>query len=112
MKRRGFGENLGYYTGSGYLGGAVVGGGLGFARAAAAPQPAGAQQSRRLLINRLLNSSGQTGRLAGARCLSALLGARLVTVPLLHLASAHPAAAVCWWRFNIGQVQLVAPGLP
>jgi mitochondrial import inner membrane translocase subunit TIM23 len=66
VKRRGFGENLGYYTGSGYVGGAVCGGALGLAQGVMQQHPQGALQSRRLLLNRLLNSSGQTGRLAGA----------------------------------------------
>lgn len=65
VRRRGFGENLGFYTGSGYLGGAVVGGALGLARGVTQSSTQPALQTRRLLINRLLNSSGQTGRLAG-----------------------------------------------
>ena len=74
VRRRGFGENLGFYTGTGYLSGAVTGGALGLAQAtflsggpaAAAPQLA---QTRRLMLNRVLNSSGQTGRTAGALAL-------------------------------------------
>jgi hypothetical protein len=68
VRRRGFGENLGFYTGTGYLGGAVAGGAVGLAQATVL-QPLAAvpplQQTRRLMLNRLLNSAGQTGRLVG-----------------------------------------------
>ena len=74
VRRRGFGENLGFYTGTGYLGGAVAGGALGLAQATFLTQPgqpaAPKLQSRRLMLNRVLNSSGQAGRLAGARHLA------------------------------------------
>lgn len=63
VRRRGFGENLGYYTGLGYLTGAVGGGAVGLAQGISYRE--GTVLSRRLLVNRLLNSSGQTGRLAG-----------------------------------------------
>ena len=70
VRRRGFGENLGFYTGSGYLSGAVVGGVVGLTQATLLGQGAAAAaapplQSRRLLLNKLLNAGGQTGRLAG-----------------------------------------------
>jgi hypothetical protein len=66
VRRRGFATNIGFYTGTGYLGGALAGGSLGLARtlmlpATSSPLP----QSRRLLINRILNSSGHSGRTAG-----------------------------------------------
>ena len=65
VRRRAFGENLGYYTGLGYLTGAVGGGAVGLAHGVS-HKPEGMALSRRLLVNRLLNTSGQTGRLAGA----------------------------------------------
>eukprot|EP00873_Tetraselmis_striata_P006532 jgi/Tetstr1/426796/TSEL_017011.t1 len=62
VRRRGWSENLTYYTGAGYLAGAAVGGGLG---AAAALREPAAGVSRRLALNRFLNASGKTGRTYG-----------------------------------------------
>ena len=71
VRRRGMGENLGFYTGTGYLSGAVAGGALGLAQATFLQKPdvaaAPPLQSRRLMLNRVLNASGQTGRYAGAQ---------------------------------------------
>jgi hypothetical protein len=65
IRRRGFGENLAYYTGAGYLSGAVGGGAVGLAQGIS-NKPEGVPMTRRLLLNRLLNSTGQTGRMVGA----------------------------------------------
>lgn len=64
-KRRSYGENMAYYTGIGYLGGAVAGGSVGLAQSFLHRSDVPPATSRRLMINRLLNSTGQTGRLAG-----------------------------------------------
>lgn len=63
-KRRAFSENIGFYTGVGYLSGAVGGGAVGLAHGIS-QRPEGLNLTRRLLLNRLLNSSGQTGRTVG-----------------------------------------------
>lgn len=67
VHQRSWSENLTYYTGSGYLIGAIAGGGAGAYRAISAPvslTPAGLP-SQRLRINQLLNTSGKLGRSAG-----------------------------------------------
>lgn len=61
-QRRSWSENLQYYTGSGYLSGAIAGGvkgSIGGIRAAEAGE------TLKLRINRVLNSGGQTGRRFG-----------------------------------------------
>lgn len=63
-KRRSFSENIGFYTGVGYLSGAIGGGAVGLANGIS-QKPEGLNLTRRLLLNRLLNSSGQTGRMVG-----------------------------------------------
>ncbi|KAH7692701.1 mitochondrial import inner membrane translocase subunit TIM23 protein [Dioscorea alata] len=63
-QRRSWGENLTYYTGIGYLSGAVVGGALGLREAIRAAEPG---DTMKLRINRVLNSSGQSGRRIGNR---------------------------------------------
>lgn len=67
VHQRSWSENLTYYTGTGYLAGALMGGGLGAYRAVAAPvELAGAgAPSQRLRLNQLLNTSGKLGRSSG-----------------------------------------------
>ncbi|XP_072987960.1 mitochondrial import inner membrane translocase subunit TIM23-2-like [Typha latifolia] len=63
-QRRSWGENLTYYTGVGYLCGAVSGAGIGLRRAACAAEPG---DTLKIRVNRVLNSSGQDGRRIGNR---------------------------------------------
>ncbi|XP_026665189.1 mitochondrial import inner membrane translocase subunit TIM23-1-like [Phoenix dactylifera] len=63
-QRRSWGENLTYYTGIGYLTGAVAGASLGLHRALRAAEPGDTPKIR---VNRILNSSGQDGRRIGNR---------------------------------------------
>jgi mitochondrial import inner membrane translocase subunit TIM23 len=68
VRRRSWSENLTYYTGSGYLAGAVLGGGTGAYRAFTSPvslATATGLPSQRLRVNQLLNTSGKLGRTAG-----------------------------------------------
>lgn len=61
-QRRSWGENLQYYTGSGYLTGAITGAAKGSIEGLRSAEPG---DTLKLRINRLLNSSGQTGRRFG-----------------------------------------------
>ncbi|XP_058098337.1 mitochondrial import inner membrane translocase subunit TIM23-2-like [Magnolia sinica] len=63
-QRRSWGENLTYYTGSGYLTGAIAGAGKGFVDGVRSSEPG---DTLKLRINRILNASGQTGRTFGNR---------------------------------------------
>ncbi|XP_057978505.1 mitochondrial import inner membrane translocase subunit TIM23-1-like [Malania oleifera] len=63
-QRRSWGENLTYYTGIGYLSGALVGAGKGLADGVSAVEPG---DTLKLRINRILNSSGHSGRMFGNR---------------------------------------------
>ncbi|PSC70793.1 chlorophyllide a oxygenase [Micractinium conductrix] len=66
VHKRSWSENLTYYTGVGYLAGAVLGGGRGAVTAVSAPVAlAGVESSQRLRLNQLLNTSGKMGRGAG-----------------------------------------------
>ncbi|EFN51953.1 hypothetical protein CHLNCDRAFT_139623 [Chlorella variabilis] len=66
VHKRSWSENLTYYTGLGYLAGAILGGGKGAVQAVSAPVAlAGVESSQRLRINQLLNTSGKMGRTAG-----------------------------------------------
>eukprot|EP00252_Welwitschia_mirabilis_P019352 TRINITY_DN4452_c0_g2_i1.p1 TRINITY_DN4452_c0_g2~~TRINITY_DN4452_c0_g2_i1.p1 ORF type:complete len:192 (-),score=12.61 TRINITY_DN4452_c0_g2_i1:1038-1613(-) len=62
VQRRSWGENLQYYTGCGYLLGAVSGAGVGMVEGLKAREPG---DSLKLRINRVLNASGHSGRKFG-----------------------------------------------
>ena len=64
LKRRSFSDNITYYTGCAYLTGAVGGAGVGLVEGLKAGE---AGDSTKLRINRVLNSSGHTGRKFGNR---------------------------------------------
>ncbi|KAI9084802.1 hypothetical protein K1719_033208 [Acacia pycnantha] len=57
-----WGENLQYYTGCGYLSGAMFGAAKGTVQGLKAAEPG---DSLKLRVNRVLNSGGQTGRRFG-----------------------------------------------
>ncbi|KAM0020285.1 hypothetical protein Hanom_Chr12g01079411 [Helianthus anomalus] len=57
-QRRSWGENLTYYTGIGYLGGAIIGAGKGLTEGVKAFEPA---DSKKIKVNRILNSCGKFG---------------------------------------------------
>lgn len=59
---RSWGENLQYYTGCGYLSGAIAGGAKGSIEGLKAAEPG---DTLKLRINRVLNSGGQVGRRYG-----------------------------------------------
>ncbi|PKU68156.1 mitochondrial import inner membrane translocase subunit TIM23-1-like [Dendrobium catenatum] len=63
-QRRSWGENLTFYTGVGYLGGAAIGASLGLYKGVKAAE---AGDTAKLRVNRILNSSGQEGRRMGNR---------------------------------------------
>ena len=58
-QRRSWGENVTFYTGCTYLGGAISGGGVGLVSGVRSFE---AGDTMKLRINRVLNSSGHTGR--------------------------------------------------
>lgn len=62
--RRSWGENLTYYTGCGYLSGAVVGAGKGFFDGVKAFERG---DTLKLRVNRILNASGAAGHKFGNR---------------------------------------------
>lgn len=63
-QRRSWGENLTYYTGITYLGGATVGAAKGFVDGVRAVEPG---DTTKLKVNRILNGSGHAGRKFGNR---------------------------------------------
>ncbi|RWR84507.1 mitochondrial import inner membrane translocase subunit TIM23-2-like protein [Cinnamomum micranthum f. kanehirae] len=63
-QRRSWGENLTYYTGCGYLSGAIAGAGKGFVDGVRSSEPG---DTLKLRVNRVLNASGHTGRRLGNR---------------------------------------------
>ncbi|CAM0870915.1 unnamed protein product [Alopecurus aequalis] len=64
VQRRSWGENLTYYTGIGYLSGAVAGAAMGLREAARGAEPG---DTAKIRANRVLNSCGATGRRVGNR---------------------------------------------
>ncbi|KAF7051766.1 hypothetical protein CFC21_059972 [Triticum aestivum] len=64
VQRRSWGENLTYYTGVGYLSGAVAGAAVGLREAAHAAERG---DTAKIRANRLLNSCGSAGRRVGNR---------------------------------------------
>lgn len=62
VQRRNWSENLTYYTGCGYLVGALTGGGLGFFDGMRAAEK---DDTLKLRANRVLNGSGHRGRTYG-----------------------------------------------
>lgn len=63
-QRRSWGENLTFYTGTAYLGGSVTGAGIGLFSAFKTMEPG---DTLKLKVNRVLNSSGHSGRSWGNR---------------------------------------------
>ncbi|XP_044484947.1 mitochondrial import inner membrane translocase subunit TIM23-2-like [Mangifera indica] len=63
-QRRSWGENLTFYTGMAYLGGSITGAGIGLFSAFKSMEPG---DTLKLKINRVLNSSGHSGRSWGNR---------------------------------------------
>ncbi|XP_010531862.1 PREDICTED: mitochondrial import inner membrane translocase subunit TIM23-1 [Tarenaya hassleriana] len=63
-QRRSWGENLTFYTGTGYLGGSIAGASAGLYSAVRNFESG---DTTKLKINRVLNSSGQSGRAWGNR---------------------------------------------
>ncbi|CAL1382142.1 unnamed protein product [Linum trigynum] len=61
-QRRSWSENLTYYTGAGYLGGAIVGGAKGTLDGIKAAE---ASDRMKVRVNRVLNSGGHSGRRLG-----------------------------------------------
>ncbi|KAG6751742.1 hypothetical protein POTOM_043946 [Populus tomentosa] len=61
-QRRSWSENLQYYTGTGYLTGAILGGSKGSIEGIRAAEPG---ESLKLRVNRVLNSGGHAGRKFG-----------------------------------------------
>ncbi|GJN30074.1 hypothetical protein PR202_gb18352 [Eleusine coracana subsp. coracana] len=61
-QRRSWGENLTYYTGIGYLSGAVGGAALGLRDAVRGAEPG---ETAKIRANRVLNSCGSSGRRVG-----------------------------------------------
>lgn len=59
VQRRNWSENLTYYTGCGYLSGALIGGGLGVVDGIRASEDG---DTLKLRVNRVLNASGHRGR--------------------------------------------------
>ncbi|KAJ7547938.1 hypothetical protein O6H91_08G110600 [Diphasiastrum complanatum] len=62
FQRRSFGENLTYYTGCGYLSGAVLGGSKGLVDGLRSREDG---DTLKLRVNRVLNASGHKGRAIG-----------------------------------------------
>ena len=65
MKRRSWSENLTFLTGVGYLGGTLAGGGVGAYQGLINKPAGGMTESRRLLLNRVLNAGGARGAALG-----------------------------------------------
>lgn len=76
-RRRGWGENMQFYTGVGYLGGGATGFAIGGFRYLQQPAPEAALSSLKLKANRLINMSGSLGRRFA--CASGILGIYFAT---------------------------------
>ncbi|OAY36467.1 mitochondrial import inner membrane translocase subunit TIM23-2 [Manihot esculenta] len=63
-QRRSWGENLTFYTGSAYISASIGGGSIGFFSALKSFEPT---DTLKLKVNRILNSSGHSGRVWGNR---------------------------------------------
>ncbi|KAJ0247893.1 Mitochondrial import inner membrane translocase subunit TIM23-1 [Hirschfeldia incana] len=63
-KRRSWGENLTFYAGTGYLGGALAGAAAGFFSGVGSFEYG---DTAKLKVNRILNSSGHAGRSLGCK---------------------------------------------
>ncbi|WCJ39476.1 Mitochondrial import inner membrane translocase subunit TIM23-2 [Euphorbia peplus] len=63
-QRRSWGENLTFYTGTAYLAASIAGGSVGFFSALKSFEPT---DTLKLKVNRVLNSSGHSGRVWGNR---------------------------------------------
>ncbi|XP_065852391.1 mitochondrial import inner membrane translocase subunit TIM23-1 [Euphorbia lathyris] len=61
-QRRSWSENLQYYTGTGYLAGAIIGAGKGSLDGIRSAEPG---DTMKLRVNRILNSGGHMGRKVG-----------------------------------------------
>ncbi|KAK3014076.1 hypothetical protein RJ639_008208 [Escallonia herrerae] len=96
VNRRSWSENLQYYTGSGYLGGAVLGGAKGAAEGLRAAEPG---DSLKLRVNRVLNSGGHAGRRLGN------------SLGVLGLIFAGLESAIVHWRGSDDVLNSVGAGL-
>lgn len=95
-QRRSWSENLTYYTGMAYLGGAGGGAVMGIAEGVKAAEPG---DTLKLKINRILNASGQSGRNFGNR-----LG-------ILGLMYAGMESGMVAWRDTDDVINSVVAGL-
>ncbi|KAM7511826.1 hypothetical protein LguiB_010701 [Lonicera macranthoides] len=96
VQRRSWSENLQYYTGSGYLAGAIAGGLKGSVEGIKAAE---AGDTLKLRINRVLNSGGHTGRRFGN------------SLGVLGLIFAGIESGIIHWRGNDDILNSVAAGL-
>jgi import inner membrane translocase subunit TIM23 len=96
VQRRSWSENLQYYTGSGYLSGAILGGIKGSVQGVRAGEPG---DTLKLRINRVLNSGGHTGRRFGN------------SLGVLGLIFAGVESGFIHWRGNDDILNSVAAGL-
>mmetsp|Transcript_22539 Transcript_22539/g.27177 ORF Transcript_22539/g.27177 Transcript_22539/m.27177 type:complete len:252 (-) Transcript_22539:304-1059(-) len=64
-KRRAWNENLQYFTGLGYFGGSLAGGGYGAFKGVTTPAPLGAIDTSKLKMNRVLNGATNRGTFLG-----------------------------------------------
>lgn len=95
-QRRSWGENLTYYTGMAYLGGAGGGAVMGFVEGVKSAEPG---DTLKLKVNRILNASGQSGRQLGNR-----LG-------ILGLMYAGMESGMVAWRDSDDVINSVVAGL-
>lgn len=95
-QRRSWGENLTYYTGMAYLGGAGGGAVMGFVEGFKSAEPG---DTLKLKVNRILNASGQSGRKLGNR-----LG-------ILGLMYAGMESGMVAWRDSDDVINSVVAGL-